>query len=131
MTKGYQRENTSIHLMNYHFVWCPKYRRKLLVGEIKKRLLELIKEKAEELKCKILTIEIMPDYTHLFIQGKPSLSANYIIGQIKGKSSKILRDEFPFLKKMPTLWTRSYFVSTAGNVSQFIIQKYIEEQYKR
>src|SRR3990167_3975951 len=99
MTKGYQRENTSIHLMNYHFVWCPKYRRKLLVGEIKKRLLELINEKAKELKCKILTIEIMPDHTHLFIQGNPSLSANYVIGQIKGKSSKILRDEFPFLRK--------------------------------
>ena len=131
MTKGYKRENTSIHLMNYHFVWCPKYRRKLLVGEIKKRLLELINEKAKELKCKILTIEIMPDHTYLFIQGNPSLSANYIIGQIKGKSSKILRDEFPFLRKMPTLWTRSYFVSTAGNVSQFVIQKYIEEQYKQ
>jgi len=131
MTKGYQRENTSIHLMNYHFVWCPKYRRKLLIGEVKKRLLQLINEKASELKCKILTIEIMPDHTHLFIQGNPSLSANYIIGQIKGKSSKVLREEFPFLKKMPTLWTRSYFVSTAGNVSQFVIQKYIEEQYKR
>ena len=74
---------------------------------------------------------IMPDHTHLFIQGNPSLSANYIIGQIKGKSSKVLRDEFPFLRKMPTLWTRSYFVSTAGNVSQFVIQKYISEQYKR
>jgi putative transposase len=130
MTKGYQKENTSVHLMNYHFVWCPRYRRKLLVGEIKNRLLELINTKADILKCKVLTIEIMPDHTHLFIRGNPSLSANYIIGQIKGMTSKILRDEFSFLKKMPTLWTRSYFVSTAGNVSQFVIQKYIEEQYK-
>ena len=100
-----------------------------MVGEIKQRLLELINEKAVELNCKILTIEIMPDHTHLFIQGKPSLSPNYIIGQIKGKTSKVLRKEFSFLMKMPTLWTRSYFVSTAGKVSQFVIQKYIAEQY--
>lgn len=130
MTKGYQKENTSVHLMNYHFVWCPKYRRKLLVGEIKKRLLELINEKTDQLKCKILTIEIMPDHIHLFIQANPKLSPNYIVGQIKGISSRKLREEFSFLKKMPTLWTRSYFVSTAGKVSQFVIQKYIEEQYK-
>ena len=130
MTRGYQKENTNIHLMNYHFVWCPKYRRKLLVGDIKKRLLGLINEKAGELNCKVLTVEIMPDYIHLFIQGNPRLSPNFIIGQIKGNSSKKLRKEFKFLMKMPTLWTRSYFVSTAGKVSQFVIQKYIEEQYK-
>jgi len=130
MTRGYQKENTNIHLMNYHFVWCPKYRRKLLVGDIKKRLLGLINEKAGELNCKVLTVEIMPDHIHLFIQGNPRLSPNFIIGQIKGNSSKKLRKEFKFLMKMPTLWTRSYFVSTAGKVSQFVIQKYIEEQYK-
>lgn len=131
MTKGYQKENTCVHLLNHHFVWCPKYRRKLLQGKIKQRLTQLIKNKAEEKQCEILTLEIMPDHIHLFITSKPIISPNKLIGDIKGSSSKILRQEFPELLKMPTLWTRSYFVSTAGKVSKFVIQKYIEEQYKR
>jgi len=131
MTKGYQKENTCIHQLNYHFVWCPKYRRKLLKGEIKQRLTELINEKAKENQCKILTLEIMPDHIHLFITGKPIIAPNKLVGDIKGYSSRVLRQEFKELMKMPTLWTRSYFVSTAGKVSQFVIQKYIEEQYKK
>ena len=131
MTKGYQKENTCIHQLNYHFVWCPKYRRKLLKGEIKQRLTELINEKAKENQCKILTLEIMPNHIHLFITGKPIIAPNKLVGDIKGYSSRVLRQEFKELMKMPTLWTRSYFVSTAGKVSQFVIQKYIEEQYKK
>jgi len=73
----------------------------------------------------------MPDHVHLFITGKPITSPNKLIGIIKGYTSRILRQQFPELMKMPTLWTRSYFVSTAGKVSQFVIQKYIESQYKR
>ena len=131
MTKGYQKENTCVHLLNYHFVWCPKYRRKILQGEIKQRLIQLIKEKAKQKQCEILTLEIMKDHIHLFITSKPTIAPNKLIGEIKGYTSRILRQEFPELRKMPTLWTRSYFVSTAGKVSQFVIQKYIEEQYKR
>jgi len=131
MTKGYQKENTCIHLLNHHFVWCPKYRRKLLQGKIKERLIQLIQEKAKELECNILTLEVMPDHIHLFITSKPTISPNKLIGEIKGYTSYMLRKEFPELLKMPALWTRSYFVSTAGKVSQFVIQKYIEEQYKR
>ena len=131
MTKGYQKENTCIHLMNYHFVWCPKYRRKLFKGELKQRLKQLIEEKAKQKECEILTLEIMPDHIHLFITGKPIITPNRLIGEIKGYTSRILRKEFKELMKMPTLWTRSYFVSTAGKVSQFVIQKYIEEQYSR
>ena len=131
MTKGYQKEHTCVHLLNYHFVWCPRYRRKLLQGKIKERLTQLIQDKSNEKGCKILTLEVMPDHAHLFITSKPIISPNKLIGEIKGYSSYALRKEFPELLKMPTLWTRSYFVSTAGKVSQFVIQKYIEEQYKR
>lgn len=131
MTKGYQKENTCIHQLNYHFVWCPKYRRKLFKGELRQRLIQLINDKAKQKQCKILTLEVMPDHIHLFITSKPIIAPNKLIGDIKGYSSRILRKEFPKLMKMPTLWTRSYFVSTAGKVSQFVIQKYIEEQYKK
>ena len=73
----------------------------------------------------------MPNHVHMFITGNPTLAPNEIVGSIKGYTSKVLREQYPELKKMPTLWTRSYFVSTAGKVSQFVIQKYIEEQYKK
>ncbi len=120
-----------MHLMNYHFVWCPKYRRGILQGKINVRLEDLIKQKAKELECDILKMEVMPDHVHLFISAYPNIAPNKLIGYIKGYTSRILRKEFPELLKMPTLWTRSYFVSTAGNVSSFVIQKYIDEQYKK
>ena len=129
MVHGYNRSITSVHKMNYHFVWCPKYRRKVLNGDIKKRLIWLIREKAKELGCEVIELVVNPDHVHLFIQGNPTLSANRIVGEIKGYSSRILRKEFPELRsRLPTLWTRSYFVSTAGDVSSKVIEQYIEKQ---
>ncbi len=129
MPKGYISSQTSVHFMGYHFIWCPKYRRKVLVGQIETELDKLIRQKSEQLKCKIVTLEIMPDHVHLFIQGTPKISPNSLIGQIKGYTSRMLREEFKELKtKLPTLWTRSYFVSTHGHISDKLIQKYIEEQ---
>jgi len=128
MPRGYQRGQTAVHLMNYHFAWCPKYRRKILVGKLAERLDTLIREKASQLGCKILNLSIAPDHVHMFVQAYPLLSPNRIIAQIKGYSSRLLRKEFPELLKMPTLWTRSYFVSTAGNVSAWTIAHYIEAQ---
>jgi len=91
----------------------------------------LIEEKAKELNCKILALETMPDHVHVFILATPILAPNRIIAGLKGYSSKVLRDEFPHLKSsLPTLWTRSYFVSTHGHVSSETIKKYIEEQSK-
>jgi len=93
------------------------------------RLEELIAEKADELGCEIIESQVMPDHVHLFVAATPILSPNKIIGQIKGYSSKKLREEFNAIKRsLPALWTRSYFVSTAGNVSSDTIQRYIEEQ---
>ena len=129
MPKGYISSETTVHHMGYHFVWCPKYRRKVLVGEIEKRANDLINEKVVKLGCKVTSLEIMPDHVHLFVQGNPQLSPNKIIGQIKGYTSRKLREEFKELRtRLPTLWTRSYFVSTHDHVSDSAIQKYIEEQ---
>ena len=129
MPKGYKASETSVQFMGYHFVWCPKYRREVLVGKVEQRLKELIKEKAERLECKVLALEVMPDYVHLFIEGKPLQTPNYIIGQIKGYTSHQLREEFADLRlKLPTLWTRSYFVSTHEHIPDKLIEKYIVEQ---
>jgi putative transposase len=114
--------------MMYHFIWIPKRRKKILFGKIKERLIELIHVKAKELECEVVSLEVMPDHVHLFIQSNPRTSANHLVGQIKGYTSRLLRQEFKELLFLPSLWTRSYWVSTAGNVSQAVIRKYIEEQ---
>ena len=114
--------------MMYHFIWIPKRRKKVLVGKIKIRLIKLINLKAKELGCGVVSLEVMPDHVHLFVQSNPKISANHLIGQIKGYTSRLLRIEFKELLFLPSLWTRSYWVSTAGNVSQAVIRKYIEEQ---
>lgn len=89
----------------------------------------MIKEKVERLGCKVITLSIGEDHVHLFVLANPKLSPNTIIGQVKGYTSRILREEFPELRRqLPTLWTRSYFVSTYGHISNETIQKYIEEQ---
>ena len=84
---------------------------------------------AKENNWEIIALEIMPDHVHLFIKTNPTIAPNNVIARIKGKSSRILRNEFPSLRsRLPTLWTRSYFVSTDGHVSSETIKKYVEEQ---
>jgi putative transposase len=129
MSRGYKRENTCIHMMNYHFVWCPKYRKKVLVEGVKERVEKVIRDKIGELDGEILKLQVMPDHVHLFVSSNPKISPNRLIGAVKGSTSRIIRREFRHIRSgMPTLWTRSYFVSTAGNVSSHVIEKYIEEQ---
>ena len=129
MTKGYLTSETSVHFVAYHFVWCPKYRRKVLIGKIPKRLKQLITKKAKEMNCTVRAIEVMPNHVHLFIEATPIQSPNNLIGTIKGYTSHELRKEFRELTtKLPTLWTRSYFCSTHGHVSDDMIKKYIENQ---
>ena len=115
--------------MTYHFVWCPKFRRKVLVGTIETRLAALIRKKCEELHCEIVALEIMPDHVHLFLKAPPTHAPQHIANQLKGFTSHELRKEFPVLKsRLPSLWSRSYYVGSAGAVSAATIQKYIEQQ---
>ena len=128
MSQEYRHKRHSVSLINYHFVWIPRRRRKVLIGDVEKRLRELIQEVADKLELKILAIEIMPDHVHLFISCPPSLAPDQIMFRIKGYSSRVLRQEFPHLLKMPSMWTRSYFCGTAGNVSSETIKRYIAQQ---
>lgn len=121
--------NTSVHNLGYHIIWCTKYRRKLLNNNIQNRLKELTKEKCNELEIEICTIETMEDHIHIFVKSNPTLSPHYILKQIKGYTSRILRNEFRELKsKVPTLWTRSYFIESVGCINEETIKKYIENQ---
>jgi putative transposase len=127
----YKHNRTSVTMVNYHIVFCPKYRRKLLVGDIKKRLEEIISDVALENGWGIISKEVMPDHVHLFISADVRSRPEIVVKRFKGRSSRYLRNEFPELLKMPTLWTRSYFLSTAGNVSVETIKKYIEQQWDK
>ena len=132
MENNYRHTNTTVSLINYHFVFCPRYRRKIvLIPQVEERFKTLVKEKCEEMEINIIAIECDKDHTHMFLNCLPIQSPSDIMQHIKGYTSKILREEFIQLSKMPSLWTRSYFVSTAGNVCSETIKKYVENQKTR
>lgn len=127
----YKHNRTSVVMINYHMVFCPKYRRQLLKGKIKDRLEKIINGVALENNWEIIAKEVQPDHVHLFVSADVRSRPEIVVKRFKGRSSRYLRREFPELLKMPTLWTRSYFLSTAGNVSASTIKKYIEQQWHK
>lgn len=121
--------NTTVYNLGYHLIWCPKYRRPVLVGDVEKRLKELLLEKAKEIGVEIAELEVMPDHVHLFVKPAPTAAPHWVVQQFKGFSSHELRKEFPWLKsRLPTLWTRSYYVESVGHISEDSVKRYIEEQ---
>lgn len=124
----YQRDEHKVHLIVYHLIWCPRRRKAVLTGTIAERCKQVIEEKCSEKGWIILTLAIQPDHIHLFVRVWPSDSASEVLKEVKGVTSFHLRKEFPILLKLPSMWTRSFFASTAGNVSQETIQRYIEAQ---
>ena len=125
----YKSNNNIVYSCKYHVVWCPKYRRKVLVDGVDSRLKELIIQICQEIQADIIEIEIMPDHLHLLIEVDPQFGIHKAIKLIKGRTSRILRQEFPYLKtKLPTLWTNSYFVSTVGGAPLSVIKEYVVNQ---
>jgi putative transposase len=128
----YRRTNTTVSLINYHFIFCPRYRRKIFLDpKVEQRFKEMVQEICVSLNIEIVALECDKDHTHMFLNALPTLSPANIMARIKGVTSKQLREEFPHLQHLPSLWTRSYFVSTAGNVSSTTIKRYVENQKKR
>ena len=130
MGQDYRHKNTSVSLVNYHFVWIVRRRRRVLTGSIKQRLDVLIHDAARELDCDVLNLAIEPEHVHLFLNCPPNIAPSDLMHRIKGRTARMLRQEFPELMKLPSMWTRAYFVSTAGNVASPTIQKYIDAQGK-
>jgi len=127
--KRWTTSTTAIFNLSYHLIWCPKYRRPVLVGDVEKRLVELLNQKAMELEITIVEANIMPDHVHLFVRTKPIHAPQFVVGQFKGYTSRILRQEFQTLRsRLPTLWTRSYYADSVGKLNEYTIRKYIEEQ---
>lgn len=124
----YRRTENSVSSINYHFVFVPKRRKAVLVGDIAARMQSIIFDLVTEHGWKLIALEVMPDHVHMFINAPTHESASEIARWVKGRASRCLREEFPSLKKLPSLWSPSYFVATTGQVSTDTIRKYIENQ---
>jgi putative transposase len=120
---------TAVYNLAYHIIWCPKYRRKVLVNEVEKELKRLLLMKANELNCKIETLEVMPDHVHVFIKTPPTIGVHFLVQQLKGVTARELRKQFKSLKtRLPNMWTRSYYAESVGHISEETIKRYIKEQ---
>ena len=124
-TKLAYKSNRNIYYScKYHVVWCPKYRRKVLVEAVAERLTTIIREVCQEHQAEVLSLEIMPDHVHVQVEVDPQFGIHRLVKLMKGRSSRLLRQAFPSLKtRMPTLWTNSYFVSTVGGAPLSVMKQ--------
>ena len=129
---SYKSNNNIVFNCKFHVIFCPKYRRRVIIGDVETRLKELLNEKANEIQAEIIEMETMPDHVHLLISCDPQFGIHRVVKQLKGYSASVLRKEFPHLKStMPSMWTNSYFCSTVGSVSLEVVKQYIENQKTR
>lgn len=125
----YRRNAGATFSLKYHLVWCPKYRRKVLVPPYDARLKEIIAEVASEAEMTVHAVEVMPEHVHLFVEADPTLAVAEIVNRFKGRSSRLMRQEFPALRsRLPTLWSRSYYAGSVGHVSAKVVKAYIAAQ---
>ena len=124
-----RRNGGAVYALKYHLVWCPKYRRKVLIATVADDLRALLYQKAEQLHVTIEALEIMPDHVHLFISAPPTEAPHRLANQFKGFTSRLLRQKYPELRsRLPSMWSRSYYVGTIGHVSEKTVKAYIEAQ---
>lgn len=125
----YKSNNNVVYSCKYHVVWCPKYRRAVLVNGVDDRLKEIIQGVCAESDAEVLELEVMPEHVHLLVEVDPQYGIHRLVRSIKGRSSRLVRQEYPWLKsRLPTLWTNSYFVSTVGGAPLEVVKQYIENQ---
>jgi len=118
-----------VYSCHYHVVFCPKYRRKVLVNGVDTRLKVLLRETIEKWGQELVECEVMPDHVHLLVGCDPQFGIHRVVKFVKGATSHQLRREFPLLKKkLPSLWTNSYYCGTTGGVTLETIRKYVENQ---
>ena len=127
----YRRSSHSVYDIEYHIVFCTKYRYRVLYGNIAERCIEVIREICATNYVDIIIGNVSPDHVHMLISVPPHLSVSKVVQYIKGKSSRKLQCEFQELKKRywgQHLWARGYFVATSGQINVKDVQQYIEEQ---
>jgi len=131
-TPRYRKNAGCVYNLHYHLVWCPKYRKAVLVGPVEDALKSRLAEKAASLEVEIEALEVMPDHVHLFVNVPPTLAPAQLANQFKGYTSRVLRQQFPHLRsRLPSLWSRSYYVGSAGAVTEETVKRYIADQKTR
>jgi putative transposase len=119
--EGKRSNHNVVYICRYHVIFCPKYRRKVLTPPIDERLKTILAEQIE--------LEVMPDHVHLLVGCDPQFGIHRLVKWLKGYSSHALRQEFPTLKRrLPSLWTNSYFCATTGGVTLETLKRYVENQ---
>jgi len=129
---GYRKSSHAVYDIKYHVIWVTKYRYKVLRGPIAVRARELIRQGCEARKITILQGSVGKDHIHLLLSCPPSMAPSKILQYLKGRSSRLLQDEFTELKKKywgQHLWARGYFCATVGTVTEEIIRNYIANQF--
>lgn len=125
----YKSNRNIVYSCKYHVVWCPKFRRPVLVEGVDDRLKAILRDVAAETRSALIEVEVMPDHVHLLVEVDPQFGIHRLVKRAKGRSSRLLRQEFPNLRsRLPTLWTNSYFVSTVGGAPLAVVQQYLENQ---
>lgn len=128
----YKSNRNVVYSCKYHVIFCPKYRKKILVGNVAKRAKQIFREVAKEKRIDIIEMEIMPDHVHLLLEVDPQFGIHKAVKNLKGRTSFFLRKEFEEIKsKLPCLWTNSYFVSTVGGAPLSVIKQYVATQKER
>lgn len=126
---GYRHSNHSVGLATVHLVWIPKRRKSVLIGDIKLRLCTILESVATDNGWIVKAKEVAPDHVHIMVEYDSDTTIAEVVRAFKGRSSKLLRDEFPQLKALPSLWTKSYFYDTSGKVSTEKIMSYINDPH--
>ncbi len=131
-TPRYHQHTGGVYHLQYHFVWCPKYRKPVLVGPVETAFRQILDSKARALGIQIEAVEVMPDHVQVFVNAPPTLAPQQIANQFKGVTSRLLRQQFAHLRtRLPSLWSRSYYVGSAGLVTEETVKRYIAEQKTR
>ncbi|MDQ2760877.1 MAG: IS200/IS605 family transposase [Actinomycetota bacterium] len=121
-----------VYRCSYHAVFCPKYRRRVLVGPVEQRLRELIPELVAQKRGELNAYEVMADHVHLLLGVAPQFGVHRLVKHVKGVTSRRLREEFPALRsRLPSLWTNSYFAAITGGATLDVVKRYVEEQRGR
>ena len=129
MSETYKSNRNVFYTCHYHALCCPKYGWKVLIGPIETRLKEIIGQLCQQCQAEVEELEIMPDHVHLLVSVDPQLGIPRLMKLIKGRSSRLLRQELAVLKpNLPSLWTNSYFVGTTGGTPLSLINQCIEQQ---
>jgi len=125
---GYRSTNKTVYSAKYHIIWCPKYRRRVLAGRVEVRLSEIIFEVVAEAGGEVIEVEVMLDHVHLLVEVPPAVALSKLVQKLKGCSSRMLRAEFAHLRRLPALWSPSWFISTVGGAPLEVVRRCVENQ---